>query len=127
MAKILVVDDSKFSRNRAIEALRKAGHEVFEASDGEVGLEVVATHAPDCVLLDMLMPVLDGPKFLSRLRAGGSDLPVVVLTADIQASTRESCENLGVSGFLKKPARGEDICRTVHDALVGRKGEIPCS
>ena len=46
MAKILVVDDSKFSRHRAIEALRRAGHAVFEASDGEVGLEVVATHAP---------------------------------------------------------------------------------
>jgi CheY-like chemotaxis protein len=127
MAKILVVDDSKFSRNRAIEALRRAGHEVLEASDGEVGLEVVATCAPDCVLLDMLMPVLDGPKFLSRLRAGGSDLPVVVLTADIQASTRELCENLGVSGFLQKPARGEDICRTVQDALVSRQGGIPCS
>ena len=59
MAKILVVDDSKFSRNRAIEALRNAGHEVFEAPDGQIGLEQVATHDPDCVLLDMLMPVLD--------------------------------------------------------------------
>ena len=127
MAKILVVDDSKFSRNRAIEALRRAGHEVFEASDGEVGLKMVATLAPDCVLLDMLMPVLDGPGFLSHLRAGGSDLPVVVVTADIQESTRELCENLGVSGFLQKPARGEDICRKVQDALIGRQGGIPCS
>jgi CheY-like chemotaxis protein len=127
MAKILVVDDSRFSRTRAIEALRRAGHEVVEASDGEVGLGMIATHAPDCVLLDMLMPVLDGPGFLSRLRAGGSDLPVVVVTADIQASTRELCENLGVSGFLQKPARGEDICRRVQDALVGRQGGIPCS
>jgi CheY-like chemotaxis protein len=127
MAKILVVDDSKFSRNRAIEALRRAGHEVFEASDGEVGLKMVATLAPDCVLLDMLMPVLDGPGFLSHLRAGGSDLPVVVVTADIQESTRALCENLGVSGFLQKPARGEDICRKVQDALIGRQGGIPCS
>src|SRR3954469_8157276 len=122
MAKILVVDDSKFSRSRAIEALRKAGHEVLEAPDGKVGLEAVAAHDPDCVLLDMLMPVLDGPEFLGRLRAGGSDLPVVVVTADIQSSTRAACESLGVSGFLQKPARGEDICRTVEGALVGGRG-----
>src|SRR4051812_14253948 len=110
MAKILVVDDSKFSRNRAIEALRLAGHEVFEAPDGEIALEAVATHDPDCVLLDMLMPVLDGLGFLGRLRGDGCHLPVVVATADIQSSTRELCENLGVSGFLQKPARGEEIC-----------------
>jgi CheY-like chemotaxis protein len=126
MAKILVVDDSKFSRNRAIEALRRAGHEVFEAPDGEVGLEAVATHAPECVLLDMLMPVLDGQAFLTRLRSGGSRLPVVVVTADIQSSTRELCENLGVSGFLQKPARGEDICRVVEDILGGRRGGVSC-
>ena len=126
MAKILVVDDSRFSRNRAIEALRKAGHEVFEAPDGEAGLGVVAAQGPDCVLLDMLMPVLDGPGFLARLRAGGSCLPVVVVTADIQAGTREICENLGVSGFLQKPARGEEICRSVDAALVGRRGGVPC-
>jgi CheY-like chemotaxis protein len=87
---------------------------------------LVAAHAPDCVLLDMLMPVLDGPAFLSRLRAGGSNLPVVVVTADIQASTREICENLGVSGFLQKPARGEDVCRSVEDALADRRGGVPC-
>jgi DNA-binding NarL/FixJ family response regulator len=61
------------------------------------------------------------------LRAGGSDLPVVVVTADIQSSTREMCESLGVSGFLQKPARGEAICRMVEDALVGRQGEVRCS
>jgi CheY-like chemotaxis protein len=126
MAKILVVDDSKFSRNRAIEALRKAGHEVLEAPDGKVGLEVVAAHELDCVLLDMLMPVLDGPEFLGRLRAGGSSLPVVVVTADIQSSTRALCQGLGVSGFLQKPARGEDICRTVEAALSCRQGGVTC-
>ncbi len=126
MGKILVVDDSKFSRIRIIEPLRRAGHDVFEAPDGAVGLEMVATHGPDCVLLDMLMPVLDGREFLSRLRATGSHLPVVVVTADIQSSTREICESLGVSGFLQKPACGEDICRMVEQALACEPGGVPC-
>jgi CheY-like chemotaxis protein len=126
MAKILVVDDSKFSRVRAAQVLRGAGHDVFEASDGAAGLEGVAAHDPDCVLLDMLMPVLDGLEFLTRLRAGGSRLPVIVLTADIQQSTRELCANLGVSGFLQKPALGEDICRSVEEALAFKRGGVAC-
>jgi len=126
MAKILVIDDSKFSRCRTIEPLRRAGHELFEASNGAIGLEMVASHRPDCVLLDMVMPVLDGPAFLSRLRAGGSQVPVVVVTADIQSSTHELCENLGVSGFLHKPACGEDICRMVEAVLANDPGAVPC-
>ena len=126
MAKILVVDDSKFSRSLLIGPLRGAGHEVFEAQDGSVGLEMVATIRPDCVLLDMLMPVLDGHEFLRRLRDGGSQLAVVVVTADIQSSTRQQCEDLGVSGFLQKPACGEKICRTVELALAGEPGGVPC-
>jgi CheY-like chemotaxis protein len=126
MARILVVDDSKFSRNRAMEALRKAGHEVFEAQDGELGLEAIAVHAPDCVLLDMLMPVLAGPEFLDRLRSAGSQLPVVVMTADIQTSTRALCESAGVSAFLQKPIRGDEVCRAIDDALVGGRGGVRC-
>ena len=116
MSKILVVDDSKFSRSRAVEALRRAGHEVFEAPNGEIGMAVLGTAAPDCVVLDMLMPVLDGVGFLRRIRCQGSLLPVVVLTADIQQSTRELCETLSVSGFLHKPAQGDEICRVVENA-----------
>jgi CheY-like chemotaxis protein len=117
MSKILVVDDSRFSRHRAVEALLRGGHEVLEAPDGEEGIAVLEASEPDCVVLDMLMPVLDGIGFLRRIRHQGRVLPVVVLTADIQESTRELCENLGVSGFLQKPARSEDLCREVANAL----------
>lgn len=122
MAKVLVVDDSKFSRGMTTRSLSQGGHEVVEAADGELGLEAVRRHAPDCVVLDMLMPVLDGPGFLGRLRGEGSTLPVVVSTADIQASSRALCEGLGVSGFLNKPARAEDLLRCVESALLGIKG-----
>jgi two-component system chemotaxis response regulator CheY len=48
------------------------------------------------------------------------------VTADIQSSTREICEGLGVSGFLQKPACGEDLCRVVEHALAGEPGGVPC-
>ncbi len=127
MAKILVVDDSKFSRTRAAEALRRAGHEVGEAPDGQAGLAAIAAEPPDCVLLDMLMPVLDGPGFLERLRGSGSDLPVLVLTADIQSGTRRLCERLGVSGFLQKPAAGDEIARRVDEVLAPTRGARSCA
>jgi two-component system chemotaxis response regulator CheY len=121
MSKVLVIDDSKFSRHRAVEALRHAGHEVVEASDGEMGIAVLGKEAPDCVVLDMLMPVLDGIGFLRRIRDEGMRLPVIVVTADIQESTRNLCEGLGISGFLHKPARGEEVCGVVGKALQNRE------
>jgi two-component system chemotaxis response regulator CheY len=113
MAKILMVDDSKFMRDRVIKALSKDGHEVIEAADGAVGLEMVAK--------------LDGIEFLSRLRAGGSRLPVVVLTADIQVDTQALCKDLGASRFLPKPPRGEELCRTVAELLSGTRGGVECA
>ena len=119
MARVLVIDDSRFSRNMTARILREAGHEVVEASDGERGLEAVQEHEPDCVVLDLLMPILDGPGFLNRLRGAGSVLPVVVASADIQTSTRLLCEGLGISGFVNKPARAEELCPCIDRAIQG--------
>lgn len=125
MARVLVVDDSRFSRNLTARILREAGHEVVEAADGERGLEAVREHEPDCVVLDLLMPVLDGPGFLSRLRGEGSSLPVVVASADIQTSSRELCEALGISGFVNKPVSAEVLCPCIERAIRGSSvGEL---
>jgi CheY-like chemotaxis protein len=126
MSKILVVDDSKFSRNMTSRALREAGHEVFEAENGAVGLDAVAEFAPDCVVLDLLMPILGGLGFLRRLRSTGSDLPVIVATADIQASSRAICESLIVSGFLNKPTRAEELLPSVERAILERREDASC-
>jgi CheY-like chemotaxis protein len=126
MSRVLVIDDSKFSRNMTSRTLREAGYEVFEAQNGAVGLDAVATHLPDCVVLDLLMPVLDGLGFLQRLRSTGSDLPVIVATADIQAGSRALCESLIVSGFLNKPARTEELLPTVERAILERREDAWC-
>jgi CheY-like chemotaxis protein len=121
VAKVLVIDDSRFSRNRTVTALRQASHEAIEAADGEQGLAAVGAHAPDCIILDMLMPVLDGPEFLRRLRSGERQPPVIVLTADIQSSSQAICAELGARGFLNKPLRAEELHRCLEQVLLAQE------
>ena len=79
----LVVEDDDASRQVVVRALTSAGWKVTEAADGQAGLERVAEHCPDLILLDLMMPVMHGFEFMERLRENEAtlDVPVVVLTA----------------------------------------------
>ncbi len=81
--RVLVVDDDRVTRSMVSEYLQGVGLEVVQAADGRQALEAIRLEAPDAVLLDLLMPVMDGMTFLERLRANPSHigLPVLVLTA----------------------------------------------
>lgn len=109
MAIVVVVDDSKFSRSLSRAILREMGHQVVEADNGKTGLEAIARHNPELVLLDLLMPGMDGIECLRHIRSRTRSLPVIVMTADIQATSRTQCEALGVTGFLNKPIRPEEV------------------
>jgi signal transduction histidine kinase/DNA-binding response OmpR family regulator len=88
----LVVEDDDASRKVAVRALTSAGWEVTEAANGQEGLERVAEHCPDLILLDLMMPVMHGFEFMERLRANDAtrDVPVVVLTAkELTVNERE--------------------------------------
>lgn len=121
MANILVVDDSRLSRIRMRDALAGAGHNVITANDGQEGLDTHAAHQPDCILLDLLMPGVNGQEFLQRLRASGSDTPVIISTADIQDSTRAIVEKLGISAFLNKPVKAFEYVEAVETVLKSRE------
>jgi len=104
MAKILVIDDSLFQRGRIREILKKIDeYEIQEAADGRQGLEMITTFAPDCIVLDILMPNMDGLSFLRTLQKQEENTPVIVLTADIQETTRQECLKLGAKGVVHKP------------------------
>jgi CheY-like chemotaxis protein len=120
MAKILVVDDSRLSRRFLTGPLRQAGHEVIEADNGEVGLELYREHQPECVFTDLLMPVMDGPTLLARLREI-SDVPVIVVTADIQQTSRDKCEAHHISAFLNKPFKADDALAALDEALAATR------
>ena len=122
MALILIVDDSKTTRNAVRKVLKHEGHETLEAANGEEGLELAAAHGPDCIVLDLIMPRMDGFEVLKALHKKGSNIPVIVLSADIQEIVREDCLKLGADAFINKPLKGDELLGTI-DNVLGLKKE----
>ena len=117
MTSILVVDDSEFSRQMTVEMLEASGYKVLEAGNGIDGLEKAERHKPDCMLLDLLMPEMDGREVLTALDEKGLTIPVIVLSADIQETTRKDCIELGAIDFVKKPLKKELLLKAVKNAV----------
>ena len=106
--------------------LKDAGHDVVEATDGRAGIAAFKAQPFNCVVTDLLMPVLDGHQMLTQIRELDGQIPVVVLTADIQVSTREMCEQLAVSSFVNKPVKAEILRASVEKALSQTQGASRC-
>jgi CheY-like chemotaxis protein len=104
--RVLIVDDEEDIRELArISLERVGGLEVLSASSGEEGITVALAEHPDAILLDAMMPGLDGPQTLERLKANGATaaIPVVFLTGSVQEIEREGFISLGAAGILPKP------------------------
>jgi len=120
VAKILIVDDDGDLRTLLGLCFLRRGHSIVVAGDGAVGLQCVATHAPDLLVTDVNMPVLDGLKLLRQLRAAGhADLPVIVLTA--RADQRAAAIAAGADAFLVKPVPLRQLGETAERLLAGRR------
>lgn len=120
--KVLIVDDEPDIRRIARMGLsRVGGMEVVEAPGGAEALALVKEHRPDAVLLDVMMPGLDGPSTLARLRADPdtAGLPVVFLTAKAIAAEVERLRSLGAAGVLTKPFDPMTLARDLR-ALLGQ-------
>lgn len=117
MSLILVVDDSAYSRKKARLALKAEGHEVVEAKNGRDGLDKLAEHNPDCVLLDLLMPEMDGFEVLEDLQNQNNATPVLVVSADIQESTLSKVFELGAKDMLNKAYKEDELRNKVRELL----------
>jgi two-component system chemotaxis response regulator CheY len=117
--KILLVDDSAMARRSARQILESAGYAVAEAEDGLVALERYFLDKPDLVLLDLVMKGMNGLDVLSKLTQMDGDARVVVLSADVQESSRQLAAEAGAAGFLTKP-----IDRIVLLNLVAKTLEL---
>ncbi|UUX93667.1 response regulator [Methanoplanus endosymbiosus] len=115
MVKILITDDSLFQRNIITEILSESGYEYIEAKNGLAALEILKSEMPDLILLDLLMPEMDGFHFLDEFNKSGYKVPVIVLTSDIQNTTKERCMKLGASGFLNKPVETEELLPLIKE------------
>ena len=110
MAKILLVEDNEMNRDMLSRRLARRGFEVVLACDGEEGLAAARTARPDLILLDLMMPVMDGFEFLEAVRADAAwrATPVVVVTAkDLSHEDRERLNGY-VQKILQKGTHGRD-------------------
>jgi DNA-binding response OmpR family regulator len=102
--KILVIDDDPGVCQMIRDVLELEGFEVTLAADGYAGLRAIDADRPDCVVLDVMMPGLDGHGVLTRIRSnGGKHLPVVMLTAHADDNQAWQAWTEGVDYFLSKP------------------------
>lgn len=125
MTRILTVDDARAVRMLVRKALKEMPFEIEEAEDGEKGLEKVGEFDPDLILLDVTMPVLDGPGMLTKLRARGDQTPVILLTAESGSSIIGPMLQQGkVCDYVIKPFKPDQLRAKVIEALQSQ-GAVP--
>jgi two-component system response regulator MprA len=121
--KILVVDDERAVRESLRRALELEGYEIELAADGQEALNRLESEAePDAVVLDVLMPGVDGLEVCRTLRRGGSRLPVLMLTARTEVDDRVAGLDAGADDYLTKPFALEELLARVR-ALLRRTSE----
>ena len=117
MPRVLVVDDDSAIRQMVAEVLRDEGHITDEATNGSQALDVVKANRPDAILLDLMMPVMDGPTFLRACRdmPDCRRIPVILMSA--LNGARQVAAELGASGCLSKPFELPDMLSQLERAL----------
>jgi two-component system, OmpR family, response regulator MprA len=119
VAFVLVVDDEPDILLLHRLNLESAGHSVALAADGITALERIADRRPDCVVLDVMMPVLDGWGVLERLKAVPDPPPVLVVSAKSSPADIGRARELGAADFLAKPFDGDELVERVGALLAG--------
>jgi two-component system, cell cycle response regulator len=122
MPVILTVDDSRAVRNIVGKQLKVLGYEILEAPDGNQALEQLQATRVDLVLLDVNMPELDGPTMLRKLRQRGDQTPVIMLTSESERSIVMDAMALGISDYILKPFKPEELREKVLSVLQAADG-----
>ena len=121
-AKILIVDDEPFNIDYLEQELVELGCDTFSASNGREALEQVAAQAPDVILLDIMMPVMDGLTATKKIRemesSGHAHTPIIAITANALEGDRENCLTAGADDYIAKPFQADMLLRKMKDLLV---------
>jgi DNA-binding response OmpR family regulator len=118
--RVLIVEDEPRIAEFVAKALRRDGHHVIVAEDGEVGLFLASSDSFDAVVLDLALPDTSGLDVLKDIRAESPDLPVLMLTGHDDPASRRACLAAGASHFVPKPLVVEEFRATVSALLEGR-------
>lgn len=120
MARVLVIDDQEPIRRIVRRALEHDGHEVFDASDGEMGMQMLARHSADVVISDIFMPGQDGILTLRQIRKQYPAVQVIVISGGDSTGMldlRRDAELLGAVKTLQKPFTAREIADVVKSVL----------
>jgi len=117
MPKVLTVDDSRAVRMLVSKNAKEMGLEVDEAEDGQQGLSKTSEGSYDLIVLDVTMPVLDGPGMLHELRSRGDKTPVLMLTSESKRSIVASLMKMGIEDYILKPFKPDELKAKIAKAL----------
>jgi CheY-like chemotaxis protein len=122
MGRVLVVDDEPDVLLLCRLNLQQRGHELFEASEGPSALELARERRPDVIVLDLMLPGMNGFEVLETLQRDDTTarIPVLVLTAKSLRADRERSRGLGAAAFLTKPFLPDDLCELVESLAEAR-------
>lgn len=115
-AKILVIDDEPSIVNLVVAYLKPEGYEIYTASDGNAGLKAARAYKPDLIVLDVMLPGMDGIELLTRLRRE-SDVYVIMLTAKTEEMDRVVGLTVGADDYVTKPFSPRELTARVKAAL----------
>ncbi|HWB82322.1 MAG TPA: hybrid sensor histidine kinase/response regulator [Nannocystaceae bacterium] len=121
VATVLVVDDNAENRALAEAILTEENYRVLLATGGEEGVAMFERERPDCVLLDVRMPGVDGFEACRRMRALDTDIPIIFLTAQRDLDTFDTAQRTGADDFLTKPVRPTELALRVQAAVKLRR------
>jgi two-component system, chemotaxis family, chemotaxis protein CheY len=119
---VLVVDDDPSIRDVLAEELRYRGYSVITAGNGREALDRLHVMTPDVIVLDLMMPVMDGWTFVERYRdsAGRRSVPIIAVSAE--GDLCQGYEALGVTAFLRKPFELNELADCIAQLALARKG-----
>jgi two-component system cell cycle response regulator DivK len=125
MAKILLVEDNEMNRDMLSRRLERRGYQVAIAVDGEQGVAVARSEAPDLILMDMSLPVLNGWEAARQLKAASETqtIPIIALTAHAMVGDREKAIEVGCDDYDTKPVEFQRLLEKI-EVLLG-KGTAP--
>jgi len=125
MTRILLVEDNEMNRDMLSRRLERKGYQVVLAVDGQAGVDMALSEAPDLVLMDMSLPVLDGWEATRRLKGDPATrhIPVIALTAHAMSSDRDKALDAGCDDYDTKPIELSRLLGKLQALLGGAPGE----
>ena len=117
--KILIVEDDPKNLKLIRDLLQASGYDTIEATDGKKGIKMAKTKKPDLILMDILMPEMDGYSALGAIKADETTkaIPVLMLTALAYELNRQLGDRLGAAGYITKPFDRKELLKTISQLL----------